>query len=150
MIFSAVYYFTKYFVWHVRAARSSHLQTSLSSSHLKGFRVRLASTQCHRRESEKVRFKLASTVTASERKMNDFPCSSRCWPSGDAAGKRPLLLLFLYSRTRRPRRPGARRALTESGAAHAGSGWEIFTGKPGRQAVTVTPADFNFQVVKHG
>ena len=43
---------------------------------------------------------------ASE-KMNKHPCSSRCWPSGHAAGKRPLLhgIFFLTLRGYINRRP---------------------------------------------
>ena len=42
-------------------------------------------------------------ASRARERMNKSPCSSRCWPSGHAAGKRPLLhgIFFLYSRTRR-------------------------------------------------
>ena len=33
----------------------------------------------------------------ARKNMNKSPCSSRCWPSGHAAGKRPLLHGIFFS-----------------------------------------------------
>ena len=49
-----------------------------------------------------IEFLLPEYGEQSEQKMNKSPCSSRCWPSGHTAGKRPLrdyIASFLYSRT---------------------------------------------------
>ena len=94
---------------------------------------------------------------ASE-KMNNSPCSSRCWPSGHAAGKRPLLhgiffLLFsnppgLYKPPAVPSgaAPGAHypagprediQAVTEKEKMNKFPQFKLFPGPPARELAEV-------------
>ena len=95
----------------------------------------------------------------SERKMNISPYSSRCWPCGHAAGKRPLQhgIFFLFSRTRlwyinrrpcprvRPSRPGG---TLPSG--HAGRYSSCHCNKVIATAVVVTESDSESRAAWHG
>ena len=43
------------------------------------------------REIRSSSFFYQNMASRASKKMNKSPCSSRCWPSGHVAGKRPLL-----------------------------------------------------------
>ena len=40
---------------------------------------------------------LINYSNSSGKKVNKSPCSSRCWPSGHAAGKRPLMMIATWN-----------------------------------------------------